>query len=431
MSIIISEFEETQRANGCYDAGFCSVWNRQVVVCNNAYDGNLSGTQLLSQITTLPEIEVWSDKSPKDKSPKPRDGSMKMTNYFNYENRAERPIVRVFRRSAGRGWDAHELHNNACGASSGVSSTSFGSYYINYQTGTKIPDYYFPGFDDTVNSLMGQVVSDARSQFDLLTEVAEIPSTLKGLLSIYKRLRNPISTFIKRRNKILRENDPASVKDLLADLWLEFRYSIMPMVYSVQDIIDQHNLINISYESFRAQRKIYAVCDDPDVDININVTIRATGRNKYDLSNRAVQTIGLNPFVTAWELVPLSFVIDWFFNVGEFILANTTPINGSSAFCYSVREQGSLVKSKTWPAESVPAQTYSPLPNVLTFPEEFLNPEVTHKVLMYNVNSYRREIFVPTDVSLSWTSDSLSLFRQLDSVALSFKLIKNALRRLS
>lgn len=37
--------------------------------------------------------------------------------------------------------------------------------------------------------------------------------------------------------------------------------------------------------------------------------------------------LSFNPFLTAWELVPLSFVIDWFVNIGDFAAAQLTAFS--------------------------------------------------------------------------------------------------------
>lgn len=47
----------------------------------------------------------------------------------------------------------------------------------------------------------------------------------------------------------------------------------------------------------------------------------------HDSTLYALNQLGLaNPIATAWELVPLSFVIDWFLPIGDFLTALTSPL---------------------------------------------------------------------------------------------------------
>lgn len=47
----------------------------------------------------------------------------------------------------------------------------------------------------------------------------------------------------------------------------------------------------------------------------------------HDEVLRALSQLGLaNPFSTAWELLPLSFVVDWFLPIGDFLAALTAPL---------------------------------------------------------------------------------------------------------
>ena len=53
-------------------------------------------------------------------------------------------------------------------------------------------------------------------------------------------------------------------------------------------------------------------------------------RRCYTLDEIEAKRFGMNPVATAWELTTLSFVIDWFISVGDFIAAYT-PTRASSA----------------------------------------------------------------------------------------------------
>ena len=52
---------------------------------------------------------------------------------------------------------------------------------------------------------------------------------------------------------------------------------------------------------------------------------------------------GMNPIGTAWELTTLSFVIDWFISVGDFIAAYTPTRASSAKHAESTTRQGLVI----------------------------------------------------------------------------------------
>lgn len=65
----------------------------------------------------------------------------------------------------------------------------------------------------------------------------------------------------------------------------------------------------------------------PGGAITVSGQVLITRTYKYEVDSpfkRVLETLGLlNPAAIAWELVPLSFVYDWFHNVGDFLAAQT------------------------------------------------------------------------------------------------------------
>jgi hypothetical protein len=131
---------------------------------------------------------------------------------------------------------------------------------------------------------------------------------------------------------------------------MEYRYALMPLLYSFNDISKLVKEHGFRYHSERAKEKID--CNNsPNLDFapdNVmyvvtegSIIVRSLTKSSYDAGSlqRLAATIGLNPFRTAWELLPLSFVADWAFNIGEAITA-LTGVDWSSqrAGCTSVRE---------------------------------------------------------------------------------------------
>lgn len=130
--------------------------------------------------------------------------------------------------------------------------------------------------------------------------------------------------------------------DTAANLWLQYRYGIMPLVYTVQDGLEVlKNLSNeITYIDEKKKQREIESRSILGVDVTEQVTHRVFLKRRIDPSQSLSNEFSINPFVTAWELVTLSFVVDWVLNVGNVISALTTPISWQEEKCtYSLKRE--------------------------------------------------------------------------------------------
>jgi len=122
--------------------------------------------------------------------------------------------------------------------------------------------------------------------------------------------------------------------DIIADAWLEARYAWRPLIIDVESIWDH-------YKSQKGgNRRTYRASDYPEPVIEEGLTYSITDSSaQYDFtfSKRLVNTVragiltelDLDPRVgelgllniagTAWEIVPFSFVVDWFIDISGII----------------------------------------------------------------------------------------------------------------
>lgn len=237
---------------------------------------------------------------------------------------------------------------------------------------------------------------------------------------------------------------------------MEYRYAIMPLVYSVRDIAELFSNIN---DVFKTDRSRDRILPEPvpttsarsfiSHETTGEVVVKVIGKSKFSSPDlRLSQLITANPFLTAWELIPFSFVIDWFINVGDWLFSQTSTyidIAEQRAFCVSTRTK---LKTTTYLNLTVPTVTgkydaeidwnvnrcYSDGPPIVNswhqsdhidlLQNSFIREKLYEKV----EDSYRRDLFSPQDVELSF-DPSMNWKRWLDSFALTIKPTINALKR--
>lgn len=186
---------------------------------------------------------------------------------------------------------------------------------------------------DTI--LVTDVAADAESGvLDALTTLAELPETVKYLVDVATNMAEACKATRRREieiKKLAKRKAWTAVQlaEALASLWLQFRYAIMPNVYTIADI--QNTLDNL--------RRVFAEYKDrsthqfemPRIDgLTFNGTVELTERcfikRSYDAQDVIDQLLGVlkaNPLTTAVELITLSFVWEWLINLGSFLTALT------------------------------------------------------------------------------------------------------------
>lgn len=124
----------------------------------------------------------------------------------------------------------------------------------------------------------------------------------------------------------------------LANNWLEYHFGWEPLVKDIGSSVDllqsppkRRKIKGSAQVPIKDHSKVYSGdwWHRHDLDGHAGVTIRA----EVEISNPnlflANQMGFTNPLVIAWELVPFSFVVDWFVNVGD-VLSSFTDFLGVS-----------------------------------------------------------------------------------------------------
>ena len=197
-----------------------------------------------------------------------------------------------------------------------------------------------------------KMVSKAR---DLITPLqggvflGQLGKTLEQIRHPAKTLRQGVRDFVLHAKKRAKKESRHSFKKVLADTWLETQYGWRPLLSDIRGANDA--LKDLAARPSLEMKVVRGVADqvtplgsttgDYDVFGQSIVGVSITSKVTFSVMYRAgialqspstltmnATTLGFDPsnFVpTVWELVPWSFLIDYFTNIGEVLNAWTFP----------------------------------------------------------------------------------------------------------
>jgi hypothetical protein len=255
-----------------------------------------------------------------------------------------------------------------------AASDSHGCVHYDYLLSGEAPSsaamgnpYYLSSFapvpDIDISGVSGIAITNAYANVDsssanLYATAGELQETISSLVSIFKRVITIYKALKRFDVSALRKELTAKE---LADRYMEYRYAIRPLYYEATGIIDAFSSLGSKHDrfTFRGSHSktdtsvAYGTINLVGIfnHTSISTTIREVKARAGVLTS--IAPIGLpeafgvdDIFEGLWELVPFSFVLDWFFNVGK-TLASWTPELGVKelASWVTVTDTVSSVKS--------------------------------------------------------------------------------------
>jgi uncharacterized protein YjeT (DUF2065 family) len=300
-----------------------------------------------------------------------------------------------------------------------------------------------------------QIEAYARSYdgVDLLTELAEAEKTYQLGVDL---IGGAASTLAGVKQRVGRKT-PKSWKDMTGrdlirasdkrlrkagSIWLGAIYGVLPVAYLVKDAFDVNRKKKFKFHTYRSTRELPVTTDMPTSlpetylrkSYEGLVTVKSTVKVSYKLGTTQylADQISVNPFRTAWELIPFSFVVDWFFNVGDLITSSTsldlsTQRVGCTSVKRDVQESVSLVDNSSDVSDLI----YNPSTPCPVQSDETYYYERSIDALLSTVieQSFNRTLFnrpVPElhfDPYVHWTN-------VVTAIALAYRPTSDALRRL-
>jgi hypothetical protein len=153
------------------------------------------------------------------------------------------------------------------------------------------------------------------------------------------------------------------IPDAASGVWLEYSYAVRPLladVYGAMSALEKrhkrpdvvHLRARVSDELDTSIKTTGAQPGRLDVEYHVSGTLTSTAELSFEIANPFLYTlsqVGLtNPLNVAWELVPFSFVVDWFIPVGAFFDGLVPPqgvsnLQGSQSYRGDFRGKGRLL----------------------------------------------------------------------------------------
>lgn len=284
-------------------------------------------------------------------------------------------------------------------------------------------------------------------------EFGEIRETIEFVTGVIKSVLHPLATFREAREVIRRAQRDGLMSKLEAanavgSLWMQYRYALMPLIYSICDII---KLAEKSPEYITARRIVdhnVSYSERPTSgtyfydEFAVSCVSRVTVRGHWVNSSSALDRVDVNILTTAWELIPFSYVVDWFFNVGDWLAAYIRSATTSADTKGCVSTKVNITKRTFLHVDEDESFTYSDSgakSGMLQDGTYWTRPPHVEKVggrlltdvLLQEVesSSYDRKVFNSNDLHLV-LSPSLNWKRYVDASVLSLQALTTALRKL-
>lgn len=212
--------------------------------------------------------------------------------------------------------------------------------------------------------VLGQTISRVVSNRSLYFRKEPLASSRRS--ASFKVTQVPFKRDIRTKewvkNPYYTDSQHVRIVDKLSDSWLEYSYALRPLINDIYGAAEA--IANVPYAvplgvakaSLSVSRAYRATQDsglqDPWVAEGRHSVRRTLGvRFQKENPLSAIAALGLtNPASLAWELVTLSFVIDWFYPLGKTLdsldaTLGTTFVDGFNVYDEEVHAEATLISN--------------------------------------------------------------------------------------
>jgi hypothetical protein len=208
-----------------------------------------------------------------------------------------------------------------------------------------------PITNNDINNLINKLYSEVEgSSFNLAVTLGQTEETIDGIANGANRIYQ-FGRHLRRGNaldaiKALGANPkshpvpikPGTIGKDLSSTWLDYRYGWEPLL---GDVYDAAQLLAKQLQFPQQKRYRKRVFHEATSDASSVLSFYSyLAQNRYQICARITedasvpQLTGLsNPLAIAWELMPYSFVFDWFLPVGDYLSARGAASTLTGKFC--------------------------------------------------------------------------------------------------
>jgi len=213
----------------------------------------------------------------------------------------------------------------------------------------KVPEYSAKDLSRVDNIALGNFLKDANeavSPFKGMVFLGELKETLHMLKRPASALRDGFSTYLKRARRLQRRYGRRLAAKAVAGMWLENALGWQPLLGDIESAVNAYSAFQAAVETYRAYGKgtlnlgssavsmprflapnYFHTLYNEQTLYKGKIVYKGVSKNaitgiKEDVAFRVAQASGfrLAEFVpTVWELIPHSFVVDYFTNIGDIL----------------------------------------------------------------------------------------------------------------
>lgn len=286
-------------------------------------------------------------------------------------------------------------------------------------------EYIYSSFRPSISVNTGPLIQEAQARlntagWDAGTSASEFGKVIQLVVGAKRRIISLVERLLKDLRKKYRNGFPFHKWEAeLGQLWLEARYGWRPLIYDMISIADalqtlkEFNSSKLSrYTTFGtaeqtrefqvSQSTIYSdgFASGSSWSFNGIGSVHRLIEVRCGVAARtSFQDVAFaDPLVTAWELIPFSFVIDWFANIDDILAAWSPVVRRSTVHAFvTTLDQTTLSYSVSAPTNLNETSSY-----------RFEVEKNTPSTLSYSFVSKKREpVSVPFDLTVRLPSPNI------------------------
>lgn len=153
----------------------------------------------------------------------------------------------------------------------------------------------------------------------------------------YYRRKRILDDYLRKQGRRYPAQQQQRINDFVADTWLEYSYGWKPLIHDLYQtaeacaslVVERQGVVRVARKRAMSQSYFYKSetpgCRKHTHDITSKKWIEIELRYRIPSTGVPITTaFGLNnPLEVAWELVPFSFVADWFLPIGSYLSSLT------------------------------------------------------------------------------------------------------------